>query len=114
MSGLRSTPPDPPVASMCRRERLQESGGRSYDQGNRQVVVVEQHHVREEAEAVSVDLQCCFIGCGEPAEFEIIDQADRRPDCAVTHACEMHVGALLGHQTDLPADVENAWMVIVL
>ena len=40
---------------------------------------------------------CCFVGCDEHAEFEIIDIADPRPDAAFTDACEAHVGALLGH-----------------
>lgn len=37
--------------------------------------------------------KCCEIGCGLPAEWEIKSTKD---EYDVTHACDKHVGVLLG------------------
>lgn len=58
--------------------------------------------------------KCCHISCARAAEFEIIDTADFRPDTNYTLACEAHVGELLGHATDLAADVRDEWLVSAL
>jgi hypothetical protein len=64
-------------------------------------------------------LECCYIdpvtkyGCIDGADFEVTDLADRT-ETAVTHACEDHVGALLGHHESLPDDAENRWEVRAL
>ena len=41
-------------------------------------------------------LICCFEGCGKPAEFKVFDSNEPRYDVAETHACEAHLGALIG------------------
>lgn len=41
-------------------------------------------------------LTCCFDGCGQPAEFQVIDENEPRYDIAETHACAVHLGALIG------------------
>lgn len=56
-------------------------------------------------------LECCYIGCNYSADFEIIDMAERRPDVGFTLACENHVGALLGHEIDLPEGARNEWSI---
>ena len=39
---------------------------------------------------------CLKVGCDKPAEFEIWDTNERRPECGSTEACITHVGELLG------------------
>lgn len=54
---------------------------------------------------------CCVIGCGKPAEFEIAGGSGHFED--FTHACEDHVGELLGTPDWL--DEENReWTVTVM
>lgn len=55
---------------------------------------------------------CCFLGCPKPAEFEIWDENERRPDIGATDACEDHVGALLGSLP--PVEPTGPWRVVVL
>lgn len=66
-------------------------------------------------------MHCCFIepeteeSCERKASVEIIDNLERRPDCAVTHACFEHVYELLGHQVDLDTTgQQESWTVVLL
>jgi hypothetical protein len=43
------------------------------------------------------NLHCCWPDCEKPAEFRVIDAQEMYPDVAEIHACEAHVGALVGH-----------------
>ena len=56
--------------------------------------------------------ECCFVGCGKPATFEIYDENERRPDCACTDACDDHVGRLLGSVP--PTNPIGPWRVIAI
>lgn len=56
--------------------------------------------------------QCAAIGCDRPAEFEIYDQQERRPDVGFTDACEDHVGLLLGSVP--PVLPVGPWSVYIL
>jgi hypothetical protein len=39
---------------------------------------------------------CNYLGCDRPAEFELWDEQERRPDVGATDACIDHVGYLVG------------------
>jgi len=54
--------------------------------------------------------ECCE--CSGPAEFEIFDHNERRPDCGSTLACEKHVGSLLGSVP--PTKPTGPWTVVAL
>ena len=44
---------------------------------------------------------CCIIDCSEPAYVEIINVTPGANPYDATHACEAHVGALLGSNNDV-------------
>lgn len=51
-------------------------------------------------------LLCCYSQeddsrCPNLAEFEVRDLGDDDPYCSDTHACQQHVGGLIGHRVDL-------------
>ena len=57
------------------------------------------------------ELLCCAIECDKPAEFEIRGESNHPED--YTHACEDHVGYLLG--TPAWMRVQNGtWTVLTL
>lgn len=62
-------------------------------------------------------LHCCHVGCPEDADFEIFtvrrDGGIAGPDIYSddTHACEAHVGDLLGYQPDARDPEEIMWHV---
>ena len=58
------------------------------------------------------ELKCCFGGCGRKADFRIIYKGDDRYDVAETHACETHVGALLGSVP--PVSPNGPWDVSII
>jgi hypothetical protein len=55
---------------------------------------------------------CCYVGCPEQAEF-VIDTINGGPDIYSdqTHACEEHVGHLLGTQPDAPNPERAYWEI---
>lgn len=53
-------------------------------------------------------MTCCWIGCGEEAEFEIQNVSPGADYYDFTQACEVHVGALLGSNNESPG---VAWEV---
>ena len=64
---------------------------------------------------------CCILECDHDADFAIhavVDGGFAGPDpySDETHGCEAHVGVLLGHQPDLPADraAKVQWVVVPL
>lgn len=78
----------------------------------------------------NADLLCCYIpddeqlppagasaaevgriGCQEMADYELRDLGDPNPYTCTTHACEAHIGFLLGHSEHAPATAEDRWEV---
>jgi len=57
-------------------------------------------------------LPCCFDGCDKMAKFIVIDTGDSRKDVAETHACETHVGVLIGSVE--PTKPKGPWSVYIL
>lgn len=49
--------------------------------------------------------------CENPATFEIRDMGDSDPYSCYTHACDDHVGHLLGHRVGVPDDAQDLWEV---
>ena len=66
----------------------------------------------ERPATLETDSTCCCLECGKPAEFEIWDQNERRPDCGSTLACEQHVGVLLGSVP--PTKPTGPWAVYAI
>jgi hypothetical protein len=60
------------------------------------------------------EIKCCFDGCDEKADFEIIEDNDYQDYYSrITHACQSHVGDLLG--TGMPCPVMTTkWLVDLL
>ena len=57
------------------------------------------------------DLHCCQLDCPLPAEFEIIGDSGHFED--TVHACENHVGVLLGTPDWLERE-NREWVVVPL
>jgi hypothetical protein len=55
------------------------------------------------------ELKCCFDGCGKLAEFKVFDSNEHRYDVAETHACDAHLGALIGSVE--PTEPKGPWNV---
>lgn len=69
---------------------------------------------------VQMDAYCCHLGCPKDAEFEILnlrpngklgELAGPDPYSDYTHACEEHVGNLLGWQPNASSPDEIYWKV---
>jgi len=63
-----------------------------------------------------IELECCFDGCGEKAEFQIIDKNDSDPYSCITDSCQKHVGDLIGHRqgVEVTEGVLSEWAVVEL
>lgn len=56
---------------------------------------------------------CCFVGCLREAAFRILTiNGGPDPYSDEKHACEEHVGALLGHQPEAKKPKEVYWRVL--
>jgi len=58
---------------------------------------------------------CCFIGCGKPAEFQILTmrgkEAEPDPYTNDTYSCEEHTGTLIGYDPDTEKPEELHWEI---
>lgn len=60
----------------------------------------------------NIKLVCCHVcpefhlACGRPADWEIYDERDRRPDApSCTHSCTEHISGLIGDSESLTPDM---------
>lgn len=53
--------------------------------------------------------QCCNVGCLAPADFEVEDQGEERPDMRLTYSCELHLGAMVSSVP--PTKPGGPWIV---